>query len=578
MATFKTPKQHPFPHPPLEVGVAQYPTPVVPNYYTKDGHIILVVKESIEKGNYNPQPLDGSVTYTGRDANKWPSTLYLVYQAPTPDGEFVYNTYANDRTLASQDPWNYGLDYSANNPDFPITSRTYIVPRSQYSSTTLGSVDPVFGGTQIIAQQKMVELPDDNPLRSRYVAVQRVYESIPGPVLTGQQLDSRGDIETITKQTVAAGTAPNADGYLVTQTSVEPVDSVKSTKTYNTVASYATLTSSENKAGLLGDTSSSDLIVPAGTAPDALTTSVLQSSVEAITATKSRKRTTTSSGPTSLGGEVLGEFGVASASESIVSYGSHISVNQNTIKKEITPIDSAKSKLTSVEYVSPSVLTGYQYDDVFQRNLEIKKQIIPAGTSGTYPNEGLLSLRDELINPYQTQRTTVSYSSLPPAITEYHTGTYTSPTLVFSLDVASVDLSCGGTSDFRIIVRPNTRSSQNRQTTFKTITSYTYGPPTPADTDLFSPVLLQMAYTGIFVNFDFGGVICDAITPTWATNPCYFCGTSLQGCENISFPATSPLSATDYLGLIGTYVKISWESKYWRSGIYQSRELWVKLI
>jgi hypothetical protein len=689
MATSKQPR---FPHPPLEIGVPQYPTPNVPDFYTKDGHIILIEKVSAEKGGYTPQPLDGSITYKKRDANKWPSELYLVYQSPTEDGEHVYNYWANDRTLASQDAWNFGLDYSSNNPAYPITTRTYIVPRDQYETVPLGSTDPVFGGNQIISQQKKVELGEDNPLHSRYVAVQRVYETIPGPVLTGKKLDQRGDLETITTQTVVAGTAPAADGLLVTQTSVEPVDSVKSTKTIGTVESYATLITKANKAGLLGDTSTTDDIVDPSTNPDALSTSVLESSVEALTATKSRKRTTISSGPTNLSGEeyksgLLGEttksesivsygsspdelsttvlnsvvepideykskkttieatgptllsgasnksglLGVTSTTESIVAYGSGAdalsttilqsevtpidaykskrttttasgpteldgkelaefgiavtkekivpyysspNINERTIKSEIQPIDAYKSKLTQVDYSSISTLTGYQYDDQFEANLSITKTIVAAGTADPSHQNGVLSYKDEPINPYQSQRIIVSTPSLPPTRTEYYTGTFTSPTLIFGLNSAFVDLSCGDNNDFRVIVRPSSRASQSGLTTFKAITSYSYGPPTEGDTDLFSPTLRQMTYSGIFVNFDFDGVLCDDIN---VVAPCYYCGGIQIACEAMIFPATTP-TASEYLGYIGEYKKTSWESKYWKAGIWQSREIWTKLI
>jgi hypothetical protein len=415
MATSKQPRQASFPHPALEVGVAQYPTPFVPDYYTKSGHIILVVKESIEKGNYNPKPLDGSVTYTGRDANIWPSTLYLVYQQPTPDGEYVFSTYANDRTLASQDPWNYGLDYSENNPSFPITSRVYIVPRSQYATVAIGSVDPVFGGTQKIAQQKMVELPDDNPLRSRYVAVQRVYETLPGPTVS-----------------------------------------------------------------------------------------------------------------------------------------------------------------------------GYQYDDFFQSNLSISKQIVVSGATPPSITNGTLSYKDEPIDSIKSQRIIVSTPSLPPTRTEYKTGTYTSPLLVFGIQAEFADFSarCGDGADTRIKLTPNTRASQSRQTVFKTITSYSYGPPASGDNGLLSPELTDVAYTGYVINFNLGGALCDRITaPTiGGAGPGIFVH---QCClpGPICFPyfeywdilATSP-SATQYLGYIGTYKKISWESRYWKANIWESKEIWVKVI
>jgi hypothetical protein len=642
MATFKQPR---FPNPPLEWGVPQYPTPNVPDFYTKDGHIILVEKVSSEKGSYNPQPLDGSITYNKRDANKWPSTLYLVYQKPDETGQFVYNYYANDRTLASQDAWNFGLDYSANNPAYPITSRTYIVPRSQYETVALGTNDPIFGGNQIIAQQKKVELGDDNPLHSRYVAVQRVYETIPGPVLTGQKLDERGDLETITTQTVVAGTAPAADGLLVTQTSVQPVDSVKSTKTTGTVESYTTLFTKAKKAGLLGTTSTTDDIVPPSTNPDALSTTVLESSVDALTATKSRKRTTTSSGPTELdsnekkggllgettiaqsivaygsspdslstsiisssveaidsakskkttitatgptllGGKSLQEFGIANTNEQIVSYGSSPTITENTIKSDIQPIDSAKSKLVQVDYASLTTLTNYQYDEFFEQNLTITREIIPTSTGALSHSNGILSYKDEAIDPYKKQRIVVSTPELPPTRTEYKTGTYTSPLLVFDIQAQSANMFCG--TEYRVKLTPITRASQSRQTVFKTITSYSYGPPTISDSDLLAPELKEIAFTGYVINFNLGGALCDHLLAPNIDPGGHYQGVLVNSCyDSYGFPintyehwdiSATSISATTYLGYIGTYKKISWESRYWKAGIWEAKEIWVKVV
>jgi hypothetical protein len=235
------------------------------------------------------------------------------------------------------------------------------VPRSQYATVSLGSVDPVFGGAMRIASQKKEELPDGNPLRSRYVAVQRVYETIPGPVLTGKQLTERGDVETVSTQVVVAGTNPDADGLLVTQTNVQAVDAVKSLKTTGTVANYATLSNARNQAGLLGTTSISDNIVAAGTSADSVSMTVIDSTVEAISATKSRKRTTTSFGPTSLGGvsAKAGLLGNTSVAESIVTSGSSADeLSLTVIQSEVTPIDSAKSKKTTITSVGPTSLSG----------------------------------------------------------------------------------------------------------------------------------------------------------------------------------------------------------------------------
>jgi hypothetical protein len=469
MATITRPT---FPDPALEVGVAQYPTPLVPDYYTKTGHIILVEKVSIEKGTYNPQPLDGSVTYTGRDANDWPSTLYLVFQQTEPTGKFVFNYWANDRTLASQDPWNYGLEYSLNHPSYKIITRTYITPRATYSPVALGSVDPVFGGTAIIAQQQMVELPDDNPLRSRYVQVQRVYETVPSSVITGKVMSEFG-IATATKQVVVAGTA------------------------------------------------------------------------------------------------------IATPSA-------------NTISSQISAEDAVKSTLEKVEYDSLNTITGYQYDEFFDVNFTITRQIVSAATGPLSPTNGILSYKDEAIDPYKKQRTIVYTPSLPPQRVEYLTGTFQSPLLVFNITATAESVFCG--EERRIRVTPTTRSSQSRQTIFRTTTSYSYGPPAViGDTGLLAPELKEVTYTGYIINFNLGAALCDnlvapdtfpAINPNQGLfiNQCFIGMTPVsEHFERWDIAATTP-TATEYLDLIGTYQPTSWETKYWKAGIWQTKAIETLIV
>ena len=585
MATKKAEGTPHFPHPPLEVGVAQYPTPLVPNYNDKKGgwgindlgHIILVEKASIEKGSFTPQPLDGSVIYTGRDANRWPSSLYLVAERPTPEGEFIYRYWANDRTLSSQNLWNYGLDYSSNNPDYPVTSRTYIVPRSQYSTEALGSVDPVFGGTQVISQQKMIELPEDNPLYSRYVAVQRVYESIPGPILSGKQLDSRGDLETITVQTVVAGTEPTADGLLVTGTSVEPVDSVKSTKKLNTVASYATLTTKSKKSGLLGTTSTTDDIVAPSTSPDALSLTVLESSVEALTVTKSRKKTTSSSGPTELDGKTIGEFGFVTTAESIVAYDSSLPTpTKNTVKLDKSPLDLAKSKLTNSSYDDLSQLTGYQYDENLNLFITNTKELINAGTeSPTYSN-GLISSRDEPVDKWKTIRIQSKISELPASRTEYKTASYASPNLLYGFNVPPPFQFPDGQLQYNIT--PVMRAERSYQTVQKFETTYAYGNPDPPTDTLFDPLSVHVVYNGFFARFDIPNCLTDSVDNSFYIH--FNTGINTPAAayygpidEFYYVPSTTnnghPFTATDYTNLVGTYEKVSYELEYWKANIWR---------
>ena len=452
------------PDPALKRPVPQYPTPVVPDFATKSGHIILIEKVSIQVGSWNPQPLDGSITYSGIDANKFPTPLYLVAEKVTQDGVFCLRYWANDRTLSSQDPWNYGISYSSEDPDYPIIERNYLILRSSYSTVPIGTTDPVFGGTAVVAKQMMKELPEDNPLTSLFVQVVRIYETIPGPVIS-----------------------------------------------------------------------------------------------------------------------------------------------------------------------------GYQYDEFFETDLTISKQTIAAGTAEVTPYDGLLSYKDEPIDSVKSVRTLVTTPSLPPTRTEYKTGTFSSPNLIFDITAASAQLGCGaGQSDIRIKLTPITRASQNRQTIFRTTTSYTYGEPTPPDfSDYLFLELKQVVFTGFIINFDLGAALCDhLVAPDLeATISAYgilaglVCVISFVGTTDftaigasantvgVSFTASGPgtgsgtvnvggisgqgilvsvcegngtyeawdiaattPSATDYNGYIGTFKKLSWNAVYWKAGIWEAKQIEVKVI
>jgi len=406
-----TDKQPAFPHPALEVGVPQYPTPNVPDFYKKDGHIILVDKISADKGSYNPAPLDGSVTYSGKDANKFPAPLYLVRETPTPDGMFVYRTWANDRTYASQDPWNYGVKYSENDPTFSIYTRTYITPRDQYAPIAKGQVDPVFGGTAIVVSQEMQELPEDHPLRSRHVQVVVQYESIPGPIVTGKQINQRGDIETVEVQTVVAGTTPDADSLLTTSTSVDPVDAIKSKRKVATVTSYTTLKSKQLKGGVMSLTTTTDNVVAPSTEPDPISATVLESVVEQTSKTKARKRTTSLDASVTLSGSQKKEglLGEVTTLESIVAANTlPDALSTSVVSSQVEPIDSFKSKKTTITSIGPSSLSGGESKGGLLGNTTIAESIVASGTSPDPVSIKVLESRITPMDSGKSKKTTIS--------------------------------------------------------------------------------------------------------------------------------------------------------------------------
>ena len=585
-------KEQPFTNPVLEVGVPQYPTPSVPDFYNKTGHVVLLEKISTKKGNYEPLPLDGSVVYSGKDAGKWPDPLYLVFQQVSKDGEFAYRFWANDRSYASQDPWNYNIQYSEDNPNYPVYTRTYVIRREQYEPFDIGTVDPIFGGTAVVTKQEMKELPDEDPMHSLHVMVNVVYESVPGPTLGGAQNKGGllGLVSTSTQIVDPATTpdslsAPNATLKGVVESSVEPVSSTKSKKTTVYSNSPLTLSGDGKKDGLLGTTTTIQSIVAYGATPDSLGydsisgASTLQSSVEPLDSTKSKKTTIVSSGPTQLIGKLAGEYGFVSTTEEINSYSHPIIPNVNTVKLERSPIDENKSKIVNHSYDSLLAVSGNQYDEYLNKFIQISREVVAAGTTAPTPSSSnmIMSMKDEPQDIWKTVRIQSKLLSLPPDRTEYKTGTHSSPLLVFGMNFQVVDLTCGSTKDLRVLVQPNTRAAQSRLTTFKTITSFSYGPlGTPLDYDIFSPELKNVYYTGIFINFDLGAALCDAIIQTSA---CYYCGNASIGCENINIPATS-ISATEYLGYVqaSQYKKVSWESEYWRSNIWVSKSVYAKLV
>ena len=442
----KDPQIPRFPEPPLETGVAQYPTPLVPNYTDKkggwglsdQGHIILLEKINIEKGTFAPLPTDGSITYTGRDANKWPSPLYLVAERPTEDGKFCIRFWANARSASSQNKWNYNISFSSEHHNYPILSRTYVVLRSDFVIyqgdqqladfvLPLLSSDPLVSGA-LLVKQEMSELPDENPLRSLFVSVKAIYEKLPGPVLSGQKLDSRGDLENFNKQTVVYGTAAEPDAFLVTETKVEPIDSAKSVKTYSTVSSYAQLTSPSYSPGLLGIKSTSDNMVTPGTTPDGFVNgagqsyaSVIESKVEQITATKAKKTTVYSTGPYELDGaqNKPGLLGRTTKAESVVAYNSDADLptvntsGASVVESSVEPINTVQSKKTTISSFGPYTLSGLGTKSGLLGNTLETKSVVVSGaaadaTSINLSGSSVLESQIKPIDSVKSEKTTIT--------------------------------------------------------------------------------------------------------------------------------------------------------------------------
>jgi hypothetical protein len=382
-------------------GIESFPTPVIDD---------VVISEIVNswKGDY--QPLEYGTLW--KDVPHAPNQgsfpeHKLVYQQPTSeDGQWVKRIWVNDRV--NQDSYNYAIKYSAGSQEHPIYIRTYIVPREGYAPLPDGTPDPLFP-TAVLVDEEATR--NEGELDSKYITVTRVYETLPGPAVPTRRYNERGDLETVIVQTVPPNTPPTADGLLVTQSQVEQVETGKGVRTTATVQDHALLRIKENKEGLLGETITTDDIVDPSTSPDALSTTIVASTVEQYTATKARKRTTTASGPASLSqkskdGKLLGD---TTATESVVDPNSDPDAVSSTIlASEVKQVDSGKAIKRNVVLNSTPTLSGNQNEQGLLGTKSTEESIVAAGTPADALSQTVISSVVEPIDSVRSRKVTVT--------------------------------------------------------------------------------------------------------------------------------------------------------------------------
>lgn len=361
-------------------GIKSFPTPVIDD---------VVITEIVNawKGDY--KALDYGV--------KWDESPHasmqgshpdhkLVFQDPaSADGEWVKRIWVNDRV--NQDSYNYAIKYSGGSQSHPIYIRTYILPRESYVPVPDLTPDDVYP-TALLVEEEVQR--NEGELDSKYIKVVRVFETLQGPEINSFRYNERGDLEEVISQQVTPNTPPNPDGLLVTQSQVIKEDVSKGTKTTATVPSHSTLTSKELKGGLLGETVITDDIVSPTTAPDALSINVISSSVEQTSVTKARKRTITSTSPTTLTSDVLAStpLGLVKSKkiESIVPNGTIPTNSLTKIADDVNAIDSAKSQKDETIVDSWPTLVGSDYDETLGLGFAWAKTIVapPLTTCDSY--------------------------------------------------------------------------------------------------------------------------------------------------------------------------------------------------
>lgn len=501
-------------------GISSYPTPVI-----KDTVIIEIV--NAWKGDYTPLEYGtkwDDVPHASVQGN-FPDHK-LINQAPnSEDGQWVKRIWANDRI--DQDTYNYAIKYSGGSDAHPIYIRTYIELRETYAPVPDLTPDPLFPNALLVEEQVDRE---SSELDSRYVKVTRTYETLPGPVIRSKRINDRGDTETVEVQTVPPTTQPDPDGLLVTQSQVILEDVSKGTKTTATVPSYAQLQIKENKDGLLGETVTTDDVVAPSTQPDALTQTIVSSVVQQTSATKAVKRTTTSSGPSSLSAVSLVDSPVgqvpASVIQSIVAPSTSASGGKLVIQDQISPIDSAKSRRETVTVPSYPELTTYDLDENLNVVVITEREVVDH--NAPFVRKSLmLSSTDKPLDQWKTLRITSRMATLPPTRIEYKTQQFTFPALLERvvpniLNVGFGNIATGAfTSVFAsginkyVSIYPILRPAISLPTKVKITTEFfdleSYGSvPEPFTPYQITPQ--NVSFNGSLFSFNFGDVITDSVT------------------------------------------------------------------
>ena len=142
-----------------------FPTPLVIN--TIEQEVI-----NIESAAY--EVIEYGTPYNSVDHGVNPKDLpdhILVSDEPADTTGFVRKrTWASNRI--DEDLYNFQIDYEGNNPDYPIYSRTYILPRDGYTPLPALSPDPIDESAKLVSESLTNEVQPAE-LGNQYVKVVR---------------------------------------------------------------------------------------------------------------------------------------------------------------------------------------------------------------------------------------------------------------------------------------------------------------------------------------------------------------------------------------------------------------------
>jgi len=432
-----------------------------------------------------------------------------------------------------------------------------------------------------------------------------------GPTsLTQKSNDGKllGDV-TSTQTVVAPSTSPDAVSSTILSSDVKQIDSGKAVKTNVVINSTPTLSGNQNTQGLLGNTQVVESIVPAGTAADALSQSVVSSVVEAIDSVRSRKTTTNSDGPTSLITTSLVDSAVgqvsATVSKSIVPIGDTPTGGKSVLQDQITAIDSVKAQRDTVTVSTYPELTSYDLDEALGVSIITEREVVDHNTPYSVPPL-VLTLNDRPLDQWKTLRITSRLSGLPPQRIEYATKQFTFPAILLNqsspsslpVNVTQQNVGFGrvatsvegvtqwvasGANKFISITPNQLRPAVSLPTRFKTLVTFIDASTNPSgiipvspNDDVYKISPQSVSYSGSLFSFNFGEVLTNGFTISVTASQYDERYKGLS--ETITIAPSSPTASQYWLTDRSSEKLISWDVEYWRSNIWILRKTYITLI
>lgn len=215
------------------------------------------------------------------------------------------------------------------------------------------------------------------------------------------------------------------------------------------------------------------------------------------------------------------------------------------------------------------ITTTQDFDTQINTLVYTDKQIVLATDifDTTSPASNLLTLdmKESPLTQYTKARATSYLQSLPPSFTQYRSGRYNFPALVFDITLDTYQWTLDPDRS-QVYWYPTMRGEPNVPALFKVTTSYFTSEPSTET--LFVIPSANLYYNGTSYNISLQNVLNDAISVDVD-----FVDDAQYGDlgEPHTFSATS-LTATAYTALIGTYQKVACDITRWRGSV------WVKVV